>query len=185
MTTAISFMLSLLLVGGLAFTLGGDLLGAFRSISFVWTDFEDRYEDRAFTRISGPSSITTTVTSTVEITISNKGETTIGEFPDWDVIAEIQKASGLAIEYLAYSTTSPPTANKWAVRGIYRDASKLLEEVVDPGVLNPGEELILQMTPNTAVVADTYDRIVIGTPNGALAQVIFRVAPGAAWASGA
>ena len=63
------------------------------------------------------------------------------------------------------------------MKGIYRDASTLLEEVLDPGVLNPGEELILQVTPDPAVVADTYDRIIIGTPNGALAQVIFRVAP--------
>lgn len=63
------------------------------------------------------------------------------------------------------------------MKGIYRDAPTLLEEVLDPGVLNPGEELILRMTPDPAVVADTYDRIIIGTPNGALVQVIFRVAP--------
>jgi streptogramin lyase len=47
--------------------------------------------------------------------------------------------------------------------------------VVDAGILNPGEEMVVLAKPSPPVTAGTYDRAVFATPSGAVAKVIFRV----------
>ena len=63
------------------------------------------------------------------------------------------------------------------MKGIYLDASTLVGEIVDPGVLNPGEEMIILANPSPSVVATSYDRATFVTPNGTSVKVIFKVVP--------
>ena len=62
-------------------------------------------------------------------------------------------------------------------RGGQLPAKELSPEVIDPGTLNPGEEMIIRANPTTSLLADTYDRATFATPRGVDAKVIFEVVP--------
>ena len=112
----------------------------------------------------------------VKVTVTNAGEVPLAQFEDWVLVLEIQKDPGLGIAYLKYTTTTtPPGTNEWTVDGIYRDASTLEPEGGGPGILDPGEEMVVLVKPNPAVVLSTADRATFSTPNGATATVIFEV----------
>ena len=101
----------------------------------------------------------------------------LGNFSDWDVIFEVQKAPGLGISYLSYTTSSSPATGEWTAKGIYLNAASSTAEIRDPGIFNPGEEMIILANPSPSVVANTYDRAVSSTPNGVAAKTIFHVVP--------
>ena len=48
---------------------------------------------------------------------------------------------------------------------------------MDPGVFNPGEEMVVVANPSNQVKANTTDRATFVTPNGVVAKVIFEVVP--------
>ena len=120
------------------------MMESFIDITASWMELRERSEVRAETRIAGPSDLSLTSTTDVDITITNEGDVPLSSFEDWDVIFEVQEASGFSVLYLDYTTSASPSANEWTVSGIYLDASLLTAEVVDPGVLNPGEEMIIK-----------------------------------------
>ena len=115
---------------------------------------------------------------TVRLTLINVGNTALAQFADWDVIFEIQGSPGLAIARLGHTTSSSPALNEWTVQGIYLDSTALTQEVADPGVFNPGEEMIVLARPSPSVTANTYDRATFVAPNGVTAKVIFEVTGG-------
>ena len=98
-------------------------------------------------------------------------------FDDWDLIFEVQEDPGLDVVYLTYSSTTPPATSTWAVQGIYLNASSSTAEIVDPGIFNPGEEMVIVANPSPSVVANTYDRVTFVTPNGIVTKVIFKINP--------
>ena len=113
---------------------------------------------REDTTIAGPTELTVKATTTIEITIANEGNVTLGRFSDWDVIFEILETSCLGIAYLTYTENTIPGKNEWSVKGIYLDASTLTPETLDPGLFNPGEEMIVLANPSPSVAHKTYNR---------------------------
>ncbi|MBX3084189.1 MAG: hypothetical protein KF716_21320 [Anaerolineae bacterium] len=84
--------------------------------------------------------------STLYLTYRNVGTYTIADFATWDVIVDYRDATALQpyhVEWLAYTTTTPPT-QKWTVKGIYQNAAQEQAESVEPKIWNPDEELVLQ-----------------------------------------
>ena len=160
-------------------TIGRDMLVTFGGVADAWTDLRTRTEVMQQTRIAGPVGLSVAATSTVQITVTNEGDASLGRFDDWDVILKTQQSPGLGISYLGYTTSTSPAANQWTVEGIYLDASSdpKKAEIVGPGLLDPGEAMIVVANPSPAVKADTYDRATFVTPNGLRAEVIFRVLP--------
>ena len=179
MSTAITYLLTGFCIAATVFTLAGDMLMSFDDVTDAWTESEARSEKKTGTRIAGPIGLSVSATSTVQITLENEGEDALGQFSDWDVIFEVQEAPGLAITYLTYTENAVPAANQWTVKGIYLDASAVppVEETVDPGVFNPGEEMVILAKPSPPVTANTYDRAAFVTPYGVVAKVIFHVVP--------
>ena len=175
MYVVIPYALSLFLILSTFFFLGREMFVAFVGVMEGWDAQLLRLEKRSNTGIAGPFGLTVTEASTVDIIITNIGDEPLSSFEDWDVIFELQDSSSLNFAYLAYTESASPAANEWTVSGIYRDASALLAEVVDPNVLNPGEEMIIRANPSPSVVAGRYERATFSTPNGVTAKVIFRV----------
>jgi hypothetical protein len=158
-------------------TLGRDLIHGFSDLSQSWTSFTDGIEARAETRLSGEVDLSIATGDPVDIMLVNAGTVSLGNFAEWDVIFEIQEDPGLSIDYLLY-TDIVPGADRWTVMGIYLDGVlPLTEEIVDPGVLNPGEKMIVRASPTTVRVEDTYNRAVFVTPEGISATVVFASTP--------
>jgi hypothetical protein len=171
----ITFLVTISLTLATLLTLGTDLLVTFGDVTEAWGDLEARTEQTADTKIAGPIGLSVSATSTVQITIANEGGVALGEFARWDVIFEIQQSPGMGIAYLAYTEDASPGSNQWTVKGVYLDASAQTPEFVDPGILNPGEEMIVLANPSPSVTQNTYDRATFTTPNGVTTKVIFKV----------
>ena len=177
MHVAIAFFFTTVVLIVVLFAIGRDMLATFGDIADAWQVVETRTERRSDTKITGPMTLSVSATSTVRVTLVNEGRVALGAFADWDVIFEVQKAPGLGISFLAYTTSASPAAGEWTEEGIYLNAASSTPEIVDPGVLNPGEEMVVLANPTTAVKANTYDRVVFSTPNGVVVKTIFHVVP--------
>ena len=156
-------------------TLSERMMASFADVTTSWDALQQRADGRADTRIGGPVGLSVSATSTVEITLVNEGDAALGLFADWDVIFEVQQSPGLAIAYLTYTTSTSPSTNQWAVKGIYLNAASSTPETVDPGVFNPGEEMVVVANPSPSVQSGTHDRASFVTSNGSTAKVIFKV----------
>jgi hypothetical protein len=59
------------------------------------------------------------------------------------------------------------------VEGLYLDASEGTEEVFDPDILNPGEEVVIQIWVSPPVGSPTTNLATVATPNGISASTAF------------
>ena len=175
MSMAITFVVSMMAILTVTFTLGQDMMQAFTDFSGTWIRQERRLEAQSDTRLSSPFGATVGESSTVRLILVNDGDEVLGSFQDWDLIIETLRPGSPGISYLTYTEDVVPGDNEWTVSGVYRDAEALTAEVVDPGILNSGEEMIILANPSPAIVAGYYDRAVLVTPNGITTQIIFKV----------
>ena len=159
------------------FIFGERMIGVFDDQSAAWEASMARREERADTRITGPSDLSVSATSTAELILANEGDLPLASFSSWDVIFEVQRDSGLDLAYMTHTDSASPGANQWTVKGIYLDATAGTGEIVDPGVLNPGEEMIVLAGFSSPLVANKYGRATLVTPNGVVTKVIFKVVP--------
>ena len=63
-----------------------------------------------------------------------------------------------------------PTGEEWSVQGIYADASRHRPEVYDPGILNPGEVLVIRARLATPLDDEAIHLAVLGTQNGVVSR---------------
>jgi hypothetical protein len=101
----------------------------------------------------------------IDLTVKNDGQTNLNAFSKWDVIVQYQDSS---VSYLTYTASYPPADNEWTVKGIYTSGET--PEIFDPGVLDPGELMIVSVMLNPAVGSGETCRITISTPNGVKSQ---------------
>lgn len=105
------------------------------------------------------------------IMIENDGETDLSQFPRWDIIAQYTGTDDNDyVTYLEYTTNDPPGSNRWTVAGIYLPDDN--PEAWDPGILNPGEKMELQIDVDPRLDRGTTARITISTPNGVTSQCL-------------
>ena len=177
MQVAIPYMMTALLMIVVVFGLGTDMVRIFDDVTGSWRVLQDRSDRQVDTRISGPIGLSLSATSTLQITLTNDGDAALGRFSDWDVIFEVQKVPGLGISYLRYTTSTSPATGEWTAKGIYLNAASSTPEIIDPGVFNPGEEMVVLANPSPSVTGNTYNRAIFSTPNGVAAKTIFHVVP--------
>ncbi len=101
---------------------------------------------------------------TVEVHISNIGQTKLTDFSKWDVIVHhFDDSDNFHVTWLPYQV-SDPANNEWTISGIYTSSGQ--PEVFDPGILNPDEELVIEAVIDPSVKTDSENQVVITTPNG-------------------
>ena len=103
---------------------------------------------------------------TVEITLENTGQVKLASFSKWDVIIEYYDADyDYYIKWLEY-TEGSPGADEWRYEGLYLDTSANTTEAFEPGILNPEEEMKIELRldppPQGGITMDA----IISTPNG-------------------
>lgn len=169
----ISYALTTAFVLMVLFTVARTLMVTYGDTTESLATIQERVKEQNDIRIAGPIGLSVSPSSPVPFTLSNIGEIPISDFSDWNVIFEVGQTSGFGIAYLDYTTDANPAANEWTVSGIYMDAANLTAEVVDLGILNPGEEMIIVANPSPALTGNTDNRVTFVTPSGHSIKVIF------------
>jgi len=135
-------------------------------LSDSWKEMEARADEikRTYVGATPPSSYTG---GNILLTLRNEGETDLGDFPSWDVIATYQTND---VSYLDYTANYPPGSNEWTVEGIYLADGR--PEIFDVRILNPDEEMRAELNLNPAISENETARITISTQNGVTSQCL-------------
>jgi len=95
------------------------------------------------------------------VSLNNTGSTKIGDFDYMDVIVNYSNTSDTAKTiWIPYQEGAGTLESKWAVGNISPD-------LVNPGVLDPGEEMELKILLNESLKDGSANWIMVAAPNGA------------------
>jgi hypothetical protein len=165
-------VMSIILFGAL--TISQSYLSSQDAILASWREMEERTGERARTDLSPVLAETSEGGDIVEVTLRNEGDTKLADFDRWDVIVQYYTTGGdYIIKWLPYTEEVEPADDQWTVAGIYSDASKGIGEVFEPGILNPGEEIVIRMRVLPVVAKVTTNLATIATPNGISVSIAF------------
>ncbi len=112
--------------------------------------------------------------NTVYATLRNSGQIKLADFEHWDVIVQYTEhdTSARIVSWLPY-VTGTPGDNQWTVNGIYINAGSLDDEVFEPGILNPSEEIVIRVRVSPRIAHHSNNQVVVSTPNGITIAVPF------------
>ena len=109
-----------------------------------------------------------------EVLVRNCGEIRLAQFSKWDVLVNhYDEDGGYYISWLSYTEDSDPGNDQWTVAAIYTDDTLGHEEVFEPGILNPGEVMLIKMKLVPTPGPNTTNRITVSTPSGVIASAQF------------
>jgi hypothetical protein len=112
--------------------------------------------------------------SFVEVLTLNDGEVNLAHFAKWDVLVQYYDGnSTYHVESLSFTEDAVPSDNQWTVTVIYSDESLSQLEVFEPGVLSPGEVMMMKLKLNALPGVGTTNRVTLSTPNGVVASAQF------------
>ena len=133
-----------------------------------WKIMEKRITDNVNTIISA-TGVTDNGAAGLEVNVRNTGQRALGNFPDWDVIVQYYSAPGnVYIKKLTYTTGTSPGNDEWAVNTIQWNGAA---EVYQINILDPLEDMKLQVKPNPGVVSGETIIIRISTNNGVTTSI--------------
>ncbi len=162
--------IALMIFGGM--TMSQDFLSTMDKTSASLGELGIRAEDIMRTELL-PISASQPSADLLEVTLRNSGQTKIGDFEKWDVVVQYHDTdSTYYVVWIPY-TAGDPGNNEWTKKGIYLDAGSETAEVFEPGILNPGEEIIFEAKVNPSVGEGTTNLVVISTPNGTQTSIVF------------
>jgi archaellum component FlaF (FlaF/FlaG flagellin family) len=121
--------------------LGRSGFASFRTMTDSWQQAEQQSMERLHSDIT-----ITSVNRTggeVDVTVQNTGATSVVDFSKVDVVVQYSSGGTSYVKYIAFTTDSPPPDDMWGVVAIVND-------VVDPRVLNSGESMTLRVQLNPA-----------------------------------
>jgi hypothetical protein len=99
----------------------------------------------------------------IRITVKNSGQIKLASFDRWDVIVNYASDDGTQYcTWLPY-TTATPVANEWEKARIGLNGPA---EYFEPGILNPGEEMVILAHVNPMPGDATTGEVSLSTPNG-------------------
>lgn len=111
--------------------------------------------------------------SEVELTVRNDGQTPLRAFSAWDLLISYEAGAGLQIQRLTYTSDAAPSSGEWTVTGIYSDASAMVAEVFQPGIVNTGEEFVIKAVLDPAISSPSDNSLVLAVDNGVALTVTF------------
>jgi len=173
-TVLIALLVLMMLLHGVMTVARGWMLGQ-EMTAEAWADMTTRTSARASTGLRVAD--VQVLGSLGTLTVQNSGESKLADFDRWDVILHCYTASGqYRISRLTFAVGAPP-GEGWAVEGLYLDASEGIAEVYEPGVLNPGEEVVILAYLAAPLEEGATHMVVVGTSNGATSTRQFATTP--------
>ncbi len=130
---------------------------------------QERLGERARTNLQAVSGVTDVTGAYAFITLKNNGSTKLADFTQWDVIVQHVASGATYVRWYPYSMGT----SQWS-KTIYASVAPNVAEVIEPGILNPGEYIILTIGALTpAISVGTTNLATISTPNGIVATTVF------------
>lgn len=156
METAIPALIIIALLLVASVTMAGQILASHGAAAESWQTMASRESERSRTRISildayAPSD------AQVTVVVSNDGQTKLADFARWDVVLR----SGNVARWYPYEADGT-TTDTW---------TKSIDEILEVGILNPGEEMTITLTRSKALA--TSNLVTVATPNGIVATKVF------------
>ncbi len=128
----------------------------------------EREGDRMRTALTPVSATTSGGGDSVQLVLRNSGITRLGDLESWDVILNYADGAGGQRRWYSYGVET----NQWNYR-LFQNAASLSPEVFDPGLLNPGEEIMITVNISPPVEPGTSGLAAIAVANGVVATVGF------------
>ena len=172
METLFASLISVALILFGALSLSQSALSCVDAVSVSWREMKAVAGERGRTELTLLDTASEESGAIAKVTLENQGSVKLTSFPRWDVMIEYYDSSGnYYIRWLPYTSSADPGENQWTVQGVYLN-SPTDPEIFEPGILNPGEEVVItaRITP-TVVVTKTM--MVVATPNGITAAAVF------------
>ena len=111
----------------------------------------------------------------VEVPVLNSGEVHLAQFAKWDVLVQYYDAAGdYHISQLSYTDNSNPGDNQWTIVNIYTDESLGQKEIFEPGILNPGEVMLMRLSLAPLPGAATINFVTVSNANGVATSAQFK-----------
>lgn len=120
------------------------------------------------------SHVITTTGMVVEFTLRNVGSNKVADFDGWDLILQHYNAAGIySVQWLPYSTVAAPGSNQWTIAGIYTSSVENVPEIYEPGILNVGEEIVIQANVYPPIGPDSVNQATLMLHNGYRQSMLF------------
>lgn len=129
-----------------------------------WSSSQKLAAERALTKITAADAQTNIQGDRVTIRLRNDGNLPLCKFDSWDVI--LKYGDGDTI-WLPYRQTAPG----WSISDIYFQG---LPEILQPGILDPGEEMDIVLQLTTPVSENVTNLATVSTHNGIPTRILFR-----------
>jgi len=173
METAVAALIIITVILFGVLTLGQGYLSAQEGMMQSWRAMEAQAGERARTNLVLTAAGASSTGDEVQVTVRNVGSVKLADFSAWDVLLEYSAATGPVARWYPYAGSAVPGANQWGVQGIYQDAAGAVAEAYDPGILDPGEELVLTVRVSPPLMAGSTALAALSTPNGVRALLAF------------
>jgi flagellar protein FlaF len=137
-------------------------------ISEAAREMQEREGERARTNLEVLSATSSAQGQFVQVTVKNSGLTKLADFQVWDVLLDYSDGTAERVRWYPYGSG----VNKWDEQ-LYQVASPPSAEFFDPGIFNPGEEMVITVEVSPAVGSGTTNLVSITSPNGITASAVF------------
>jgi hypothetical protein len=105
----------------------------------------------------------------LRVTVQNSGQTKLAGYEKWDVIVSYEDAGGQFYStWLPYTPNAIPGNNEWTKDRIGLNGPV---EYFEPGILNPGEEMVILARLNPLPGPGTTGSVSLTAPNGVCSSV--------------
>lgn len=127
---------------------------------------QQRQLDRSGTNLAAIGATTSALGSSVTLTFQNTGRVRLINFDRWDVF--LAYTDGVGNFHVGWYANPA----QWTSQ-IYQTLSPPTSEVFEPGILNSGEYIVVQVSVEPAVGAGTTNMATVSTPSGITASTVF------------
>ncbi len=156
-------------------TLASSFLSSQQAYQAGLKNMESRLNEQVHTSLQEINAKTISGGNGIQMIYKNNGSEKVANFKNWDVIVQYYDLSTPSKYYTVWVpyVESNPSNNEWTVSGIYADAKRGIMEAYDPGILNPGEEIMIEVhLPHTIALASQI-QVTLAVKNGANLSTVF------------
>lgn len=160
----VTVMMTALMLAGVSILANGSFT-AVGNVSDSWKEMEARAS--VLSRTDVDVIATSYATPTLDVTLKNTGGESLRDFSQWDVVVQYYEVGGTYhTTYLPFTTATSVVDNEWGKVAIYVDASSTTAEAHQPSILDPAEEIVLQLSMTPVADGTANNLVIISTPNG-------------------
>jgi hypothetical protein len=104
----------------------------------------------------------------LRLTVKNSGQVKLASYDKWDIIVSYEGNDGKSYSTWLPYTTAVPGNNEWEKARIGLNGPV---EYFEPGILNPGEEMVILANLDPLPGGDTEGDVSVTTPNGVFGSI--------------